>query len=232
MSLIDRNRILTEEQKEVIRNLPEELRHTYVLGGGTALSAFYLFHKVSDDLDFFAIQGSGLAGSVIDALLQTGFKIRGRQRIHDRRVFFLEVRGKVIKVEFVPLYFPRLNRPEKVNNTLFVESFEDIVANKLIAMSDRFDFKDYVDIYFVCKTGKMTFADVVAVAKRKYDADYQYLIDFDVDARLQRHQMEEIASRMGMRQFDAADFVNFYREVKDFFIQQGLSLYRKRGLSC
>ena len=48
-------KILTELQKkmlEIFFSVPELKEHFY-LTGGTALSAFYLQHRLSDDLDLF-----------------------------------------------------------------------------------------------------------------------------------------------------------------------------------
>src|SRR3989338_300271 len=47
-------RILTDFQEEIIRELSSTpLKDSFFLTGGTALSAFYLEHRYSEDLDFF-----------------------------------------------------------------------------------------------------------------------------------------------------------------------------------
>jgi hypothetical protein len=56
--------ILTEGQKAVIRPIARSLlRQEFFLTGGTALSAFYLQHRYSDDLDFFTCAGTHEASS-------------------------------------------------------------------------------------------------------------------------------------------------------------------------
>ena len=53
MGLAD-NAILTQEQKTLLLHFSQsDLRQSFYLTGGTALAAFYLFHRVSEDLDFF-----------------------------------------------------------------------------------------------------------------------------------------------------------------------------------
>jgi len=47
---------LTAGQAAVVGALPAALRQGFVLTGGTALAAFYLQHRRSDGLDFFARQ--------------------------------------------------------------------------------------------------------------------------------------------------------------------------------
>lgn len=48
-----KDKILTEKQVRLMELLPEEILSAFYLTGGTALSAFYLEHRVSEDLDFF-----------------------------------------------------------------------------------------------------------------------------------------------------------------------------------
>ncbi|MDP2905864.1 MAG: nucleotidyl transferase AbiEii/AbiGii toxin family protein, partial [Candidatus Omnitrophota bacterium] len=47
--------ILTSDQKKFLQLASEEnyIASEFYLSGGTALSAFYLFHRYSEDLDFF-----------------------------------------------------------------------------------------------------------------------------------------------------------------------------------
>ena len=49
---LSKNKILSELQKNVIREL-FNISDNFYLTGGTALSAFYLYHRYSVDLDFF-----------------------------------------------------------------------------------------------------------------------------------------------------------------------------------
>ena len=52
---IDDNKILTPNQKSFLHEFTKsELRNVFRLTGGTALSAFYLEHRLSEDLDFFS----------------------------------------------------------------------------------------------------------------------------------------------------------------------------------
>ena len=54
---IEDNKILTPQQIHFIRLfLNSELKHFFRLTGGTALSAFYLEHRLSEALDFFSTE--------------------------------------------------------------------------------------------------------------------------------------------------------------------------------
>lgn len=55
------NPILTEDQKSLLFRFREsQLRDRFYVTGGTALSAFYLQHRLSEDLDFFTEQTVGI----------------------------------------------------------------------------------------------------------------------------------------------------------------------------
>ncbi|MBI4256536.1 nucleotidyl transferase AbiEii/AbiGii toxin family protein [Candidatus Uhrbacteria bacterium] len=144
--------ILTPLQQQVLAlvNQAPELNHFY-LSGGTALAAFYLHHRFSDDLDFFitedpdpiAIEGGVKTISQIVGALETRF-----EKLHDRRMFFLKTNVGELKLEFTKYPFAQLNPVETVRGVQ-VDSLRDVSANKLAALIDRFDPKDFVDLYFI-----------------------------------------------------------------------------------
>ena len=90
MNIAD-NPILTADQKSLLRSFSKsDLRFSFYLTGGTSLSAFYLFHRLSEDLVFFS-EGP-------------------------------------------------------------IDSLKDILVNKLMAVTDRREPKDFVDLYFALRS--------------------------------------------------------------------------------
>jgi predicted nucleotidyltransferase component of viral defense system len=123
----------------------------FYLTGGTALAAFYLNHRFSDDLDFFSPQEfSTLAvQKIADGLRgELGAERPRYSRLHDRRQFFYMLGGEEIKIEFSFYPFPLLQPAQRVG-TIVVDSEFDIAVNKLMTLTDRFDPKDFVDLYFL-----------------------------------------------------------------------------------
>ena len=55
-----------------------------------------------------------------------------------------------MKVEFTTYPFPRCEE-KLVLDGIDIDSLRDILANKLMALTDRRDAKDYVDLYFLFK---------------------------------------------------------------------------------
>lgn len=150
------NPVLTERQRTALRLFAAErdLADAFVLSGGTALAEYYLRHRRSEDLDFFT-QGEVDRPRIerFIARLKTELGARGVQanKLYDRRIFILLFPGgEELKMEFTVFPFERLEEPMRQGGIL-IESLRDIGAGKLAAMLDRFEAKDYVDLYFLLK---------------------------------------------------------------------------------
>ena len=152
MGLAD-NPILAEEQKRLLRHFSRsELRRSFYLTGGTALSAFYLYHRVSEDLDFFSSEQAGV--EEILAFLKTLPDLVDMQyeRKFDRKIFLLRhVNDRRVRVEFTYYPFPRSEEGLLIEG-VHIDSLKDIVVNKLMALTDRRDPKDFVDLYVALKS--------------------------------------------------------------------------------
>jgi len=125
----------------------------FYLSGGTALAGYYLYHRVSDDLDFFSYEDIDLifihkiAENLKDVMGTSNLRF---SRLYDRNQFFYVVNGSEYKVEFTNYPFPQLEKTNTFDG-LKVDSELDIAVNKLLTVIDRFDPKDFVDLYFLFK---------------------------------------------------------------------------------
>lgn len=151
--------ILKEWQKKAIVFIfsKSELSNFY-LTGGTALAGYYLHHRISDDLDFFSFDDFDSIS--IRSTAEELRKIMGADKIrfsklYDRNQFFYSVGSEEYKVEFTKYPFKQL---EKVGvfDKARVDSEFDIAVNKLITITDRFDPKDFVDLYFLLQKYPLT----------------------------------------------------------------------------
>lgn len=145
-------KVLTSQQEAVIATVAAapELTEFY-LTGGTALAAYYLEHRRSDDLDFFSFSAPDALflhafANRLEALL--GAEHTRFQKLYDRYQFFFIGADGELKVEFAHYPFVQLE-PALVRGAVRVDSARDIAANKLMAILDRFDPKDFVDLYFL-----------------------------------------------------------------------------------
>lgn len=150
---ISDNPILTDDQKSLLRHFrASPLPDSFYLTGGTALSAFFLRHRLSEDLDFFSEQPVAIEGvlAFIKSLPEVG-EVQ-YERKYDRKLFLLRYSGsRTMKVEFTTYPFARLEKGLEVEK-IQIDSLRDILTNKLMAMTDRRDAKDYVDVYCAFKS--------------------------------------------------------------------------------
>lgn len=164
--------ILTPLQVDLLRRFSESsLNQTFYLTGGTALSAFFLYHRYSEDLDFFTGQPEQIP-QVLPVLEMIARQIH--LRIEVRRQFrtFLEVflhaeSGEIIKCDFAQ-DSPHRSEPVVLQKSLgiFSDSSLDISCNKLSALFDRSASKDFVDIFFIDRE-LFPFSEILQHAKRK-----------------------------------------------------------------
>ncbi|MDP2960733.1 MAG: nucleotidyl transferase AbiEii/AbiGii toxin family protein, partial [candidate division Zixibacteria bacterium] len=144
-------------------------REVFRLTGGTALSAFYLEHRLSEDLDFFSKENVPL--NVLERFLRSISIIEdiSFSKLFDRNIFNLKIKDKsFLKVEFTSSSLINIEDCVSVDQ-LIIDSFLDLTVNKLCAIADRFDAKDYVDVYCVLKTSDFSLRDLIELAEKKCD---------------------------------------------------------------
>lgn len=127
------------------------LRKKFYFTGGTALSVFYLNHRVSQDLDFFSeknFDNEPVISFIRNLSLKHGLKERFTQ-IEQARIFrLLKEKLEVAKIDFVHYPFKRL-KESVIRAGVEIDSLTDIAVNKLISINQRTDVKDFVDLYFL-----------------------------------------------------------------------------------
>lgn len=166
----NKNCYTSESQREILLQLISEptIEEQFFLTGGTALSAFYLHHRMSNDFDLFSFQPVNLS--------EIGFWIRGlwpgesvviKEASHFLSCLILET-----KVDLVidPLSTGE-KRPMQVfenGHQLQIDTIQSIVSNKLCTCVSRTEPKDYVDLYAIFnKLPEIRMAEVYAMAKKK-----------------------------------------------------------------
>lgn len=165
--------LLSDLQLEILRHLGQtEIKDLFYFTGGTALSALYLRHRYSDDLDFFTADPAAV--SCVDPVLR---KIANQLNgtLEFRRMFgtFLEVYLTVpnespVKMDFALDAPFRFAPPEWITEiNMYADNLKDLSANKLSALFDRAESKDFVDIYFLQKE-KISLSELIENAKKKH----------------------------------------------------------------
>ena len=167
-----KSEILTElQEKFLIEFSKYSISEKFYLTGGTALSAFYIKHRYSEDMDFFTSQ-EGVIMQLKEILEKISTDLNSELYIRRSFETFLECFIKN-KKESIMLHFSldtpfRLENPKK--NEYYgiqIDSLIDIACNKFSALFDRYDAKDFVDIYFISRE-VMDFWKIYEKAKQKH----------------------------------------------------------------
>jgi hypothetical protein len=141
----------------------------FFLTGGTALSAFYLHHRVSVDLDLFTLDELALreGEAVVPRIAgDLGCRLGRSRRTEHFAQFLLEPEsGDPLLVELVRDFGPQYGEP-LVAEGVVVDSMVNIGANKLTAILGRTEPKDFVDLYFLLQAG-LDFDDLLVKAQTK-----------------------------------------------------------------
>ena len=165
--------ILTDRQKHFLRLFGASgLAKSFYLTDGTALAGFYLYHRYSEDLDFFTEgEVDTVSVSVFFKNIQPvlGFSKVDSQQSFNRNLYFLHFSdGEVLKTEFTSFPFPRIERG-LAKDGVTLDSLQDIAVNKLFTIYQRTKARDYIDLYELCTTKGFLIPDLIARAKIKFD---------------------------------------------------------------
>lgn len=170
-----KEKIITLEQEKVLNLLSKEdyLTRKFYFTGGTPLSAFYLFHRISEDLDFFSEQEEvhlpsieRFIGKIKKKLKLLKVDYRKFLGLHSFYLFFNQ--KKVLKIDFNYYPFPRIDKGIKYKN-IRVDSIYDIAVNKVHTISMKARARDFIDIYFIIRETDYTFEKLLMDAKAKFD---------------------------------------------------------------
>lgn len=202
--------ILTPLQQKTLAHLFADkwfLRHFY-LTGGTALSAFHLFHRYSDDLDFFS---HGIELTPINGLMRNIAKKMGAkvEQVQTSPGFMRYTVADEVKLDFVSDIEFRVGSPELVEGFM-VDCIKNIAVNKVGTILGRLDTKDYIDLYFLLKDKTFDIFELLTLAKNK-DGGMDPFIWASLIADVDKLR---IIPRM-IKPISLAELTKFFLELRD-----------------
>jgi predicted nucleotidyltransferase component of viral defense system len=197
---------LTKEQKIILDEIKREpfFRDQFYFTGGTALSAVYLQHRESDDIDLFSEK------KFDNKIIFTFVSELSKKHNFDFQARFVEVvyifdflfsDKTKLKVDFSYYPYKRIEKGQVIDD-ITVDSITDIAVNKLLTITQRTDVKDFVDLYFLLQ--KFTLWDLVEGVKMKFrtklelfllSADFLKVEEFDYLPRMKKSlSLDELRS--------------------------------------
>ncbi len=193
----------------------KQITDRFYFTGGTALSEFYLKHRLSEDIDLFTDKEE-VNQSVIEAFLKKNSSKLSILQIKKSQFlglvsYKLAYKGKEeLKIDFNYYPFPRIEKGTKFKN-LDVDSVYDIAVNKVHTMFMKIRSRDFIDLYFIMKTYKYSLDQLIKDAKAKFD----WHID-RVTLGSQMMQVKEISDFPTMLvNFNGQDMEKFFLKLVD-----------------
>jgi len=211
--------ILTPKQLNFLELAAKDRQITkrFYLTGGTALSGFYLQHRLSDDIDLFSEKE--VDPKLVEAFLQRGAHQLRVNKIIKQQILglytykLLYKDGNALKIDFNFYPFPRIEKGKNFGN-LEISSVYDIVVNKIHTIAMRTNARDFIDIYFIFK--KTEFNNL-----QKIRLDSQAKFDWPLEAKNLISQFLKVKDLVDfpkmLKKFDR-------KEMEEFFLGLAKSL--------
>ena len=209
----------SHKQREILIELfcLPEVQNNFFLTGGTALSVFYLFHRVSNDIDLFTTDKFDFPAFLFTLKLKWPMNFS----VIKESSFFVSSIIEDVKVDFVFDTLSRKTKRKKIHLrddlSIQIDSIENIVSNKLCTIVSRTEPKDFIDFYFLLKLIPGLSCDRIYKDAQQKDAIFD-------DAPTAAYQIEENFKFIKnnpeliphiLRDFDKNECTRFY----DNFIQ-------------
>jgi len=145
--------LLTPIQREIVTllaGLPDQ--KFFYLTGGTALSEFYLGHRLSFDLDFFTVEAElvlPFSHQLEAACPSQGLQVSVTRRFASFVEFLLHRGEESLRVDLALDAPFRFAPPVLSEYGVWVNDFEDLKTEKVLAYYGRAEPRDAVDLYFI-----------------------------------------------------------------------------------
>lgn len=169
--------LLTPLQRRALDWIAERpaLTKQFYLSGGTALAAFHLHHRYSEDLDFFS--ETEFDPVRLQPHLQALKRALGARRLRletrfNRNLVYVETPRTPLKMEF-SWFVGTPIEPGLRYRRLRIDSALDIAVNKLFTVYQRPRARDYVDLYYLVP--QFTLERLIGLARAKFDWDIDLL---------------------------------------------------------
>ena len=150
--------ILSGNQRKILSLIADEdsIASRFYLTGGTALAEYYLRHRLSEDLDFFAeeeFEPQAISAFFKKIGKKAGIQLVTYEQSFNRNLFFLDVGRDRVKTEFTYFPFPRIERG-RILEKLGIDSLVDIAVNKLFTIYQKPRARDFIDLYCILQKEK------------------------------------------------------------------------------
>jgi predicted nucleotidyltransferase component of viral defense system len=128
----------------------------FFLTGKTALSAFYLQHRYSEDLDLFTLESESFDRVrlyMADTATKLNASVASLQTAPQFHRYKISRKREAVIVDFVREVVPQISQEKNRFDGIVVDTLDDITANKICTVISRAEIKDYIDLYCLERAG-------------------------------------------------------------------------------
>lgn len=180
---------LTKLQKMTLEAIGQsELAQFFYWTGGTLLSAHYLHHRKSYDLDFFSedlIEEDFVLAVMNQIKKRLKTTSMERQIVRNRQQYQLRKAADELNLEFVYYPFQSIIKPKKVKEwPVAIDSLKDMAVNKTRALFERAEPKDIIDLWYIHQKERWSIERLAKLVEKKFGVgiDYPTLVSRALDA--------------------------------------------------
>ena len=196
-----------------------KLAREVVFGGGAALAAVHLHHRLSEDLDFFMMretEPADLAG-IARATKRAGISVDQRVLGPRRSLVLRRANREIGRVDLSYYPYDPVGREGRWRG-LRVDSLVDATVNKVQAVLTRFQPRDFVDLYFLLREGpERDLEQLLDLVRAKFDVGADRLAL--AERLVLCHDIVELP-RM-LRALDRAKLVAYFDEQARALVHKG-----------
>ena len=165
--------MLTNKQKLFLKLLSHnlEIANRFYFTGGTALTAYYIPYRLSEDLDFFSEEEIDTRSIVVflkSVQMKLGYKSMEINTSFNRNLFFLNFIDSSLKIEFTYFPFKQIEKPQ-IYNGIRTNNVLDIAVDKLFTIYQKPRSRDFMDLYMIEKKYDFSLEDLIKKARIKFD---------------------------------------------------------------
>lgn len=183
----------------------------FYMTGGTVLGRFLLLHRYSDDLDFFLNAASDFRAQIeklIEFLNLTFRDIRMNNLQDSFARYYIVEDDLQLKLEFVNDVKFRAGSPVRNENGLQIDTWDNILSNKLTALS-RTAPKDYADVLFLSLKYNFNWKTIIDQAKQK-DA---WINEINISQQLMNFNLEKLAEVKFLEEVNVKEITQEYFQI-------------------
>ena len=221
MFKLENNPVLTPYQVQILKIFfASNLGKQFFLTGGTALAAFYLAHRHSQDLDLFTLRDFDsleLEKLVEKIATEVSATVKTKVKTSDYTEIYLEDKEEswIQRLDFIkepPVVFG-----EKVEvGGITIDSLENIASNKVLTIYGRLEPKDYLDLYFILKETELDFTELFEEAKKKDAGLHEfYFANIVAEAIGNLKHFPET-----LKPFDSGEMLDFYSKLSEKMLKK------------